>query len=90
MKIEAQLIEIAAWRGELANILLAIAAVILFGIVTAMIQERRPGITRRAIGWLSLSQSAAWRSPRPRCTRFHCSERRLTNFASQIVTPRPF
>jgi len=54
MKIEAQLIEIAAWRAELANILLAIAAVILFGIVAAMIQERGPGITRRAIGWLSL------------------------------------
>ena len=54
MKIEAQLIEITAWRGELANILLAIAVVILFGIVAAMIQERWPGITRRAIGWLSL------------------------------------
>ena len=50
MKIEAQLIEIAAWRGELANILLAIAVVILVGIVAA---ERWPGITRRAIGWLS-------------------------------------
>jgi hypothetical protein len=54
MKIEAQLIEIAAWRGELANILLAIAVVILFGILAAMIQERGPGITRRAIGWLNL------------------------------------
>ena len=54
MKIEAQLIELTAWRGELANILLAIAVVILFGIVAAMIQERWPGITRRAIGWLSL------------------------------------
>jgi len=54
MKIEAQLIELTAWRGELANILLAIAAVILFGIVAAMIQERWPRITRRAIGWLSL------------------------------------
>ena len=54
MKIEAQLIEIAAWRGELANILLAIAVVILVGIVAAIIQERWPGITRRAIGWLSL------------------------------------
>ena len=53
MKIE-ELIELTAWRGELANILLAIAAVILFGIVAAMIQERRPGITRRAIGWLIL------------------------------------
>ena len=51
MKIEAQLIEIGAWRGELANILLAIAVVILVGIVAAMIQERGPGITRRAIGW---------------------------------------
>ena len=54
MKIEAQLVEIAGWRGEFANILLAIAVVILFGIVAAMIQERWPGITRRAIGWLSL------------------------------------
>jgi hypothetical protein len=54
MKIEAQLIELAAWHGELANILLAIAVVILFGLVAAMIQERWPGITRRAIGWLSL------------------------------------
>ena len=53
MKIEAQLIEIAAWRGELADILLAIAVVILVGIVAAMVQERWPGITRRAIGWLS-------------------------------------
>ena len=53
MKIEAQLIEIGAWRGELANILLALAVVILFGIVAAMIQERWAGITRRAIGWLS-------------------------------------
>jgi len=43
MKIEAQLIEIAAWRGELANILLAIADVILVGIVGAMIQDRRRG-----------------------------------------------
>jgi hypothetical protein len=50
MKIEAQLIEIAAWRGELADILLAIAVVILFGIVAAMVQERWPGITRRVIG----------------------------------------
>ena len=41
MKIEAQLIEIAAWRGELANILLAIALVILFGVVAAAIQDRR-------------------------------------------------
>jgi hypothetical protein len=41
MKIEAQLIEIAAWRGELANILLAIAAVILFGVVAAVIQDLR-------------------------------------------------
>jgi hypothetical protein len=49
MKIE-ELIELTAWRGELANI----AAVILFGIVAAMIQERWPGITCRAIGWLSL------------------------------------
>jgi hypothetical protein len=55
MKIEAQLIEIGAWRGELANILLALAVVILFGIVAAMIQERWAGITRRAIGWLSLA-----------------------------------
>jgi hypothetical protein len=54
MKIEAQLIELTAWRGELANILLAIAVVILVGIVAAIIQERGPGITRRAIGWLSL------------------------------------
>ena len=54
MKIEAQLIEIAAWRGELADILLAIAFVILVGILGAMIQERGPGMTRRAIGWLSL------------------------------------
>ena len=43
MKIEAQLIEIAAWRGELANILLAIAVVILIGIVAAMIQDLRRG-----------------------------------------------
>ena len=43
MKIEAQLIEIAAWRGELANILLAIAVVILVGIVGALIQDRRRG-----------------------------------------------
>jgi hypothetical protein len=41
MKIEAQLIELTAWRGELANILLAIAVVILVGIVAAMIQDRR-------------------------------------------------
>jgi len=54
MKIEAQLVELTAWRGELANILLAIAVVILVGIVAAIIQERWPGITRRAIGWLSL------------------------------------
>jgi hypothetical protein len=41
MKIEAQLIEIAAWRGELANILLAIAVVILVGLVAGMIQDLR-------------------------------------------------
>jgi len=39
MKSEAQLIEIAAWRGELANILLAIAFVILVGAVAAVIQD---------------------------------------------------
>ena len=54
MKIEAQLIEIAAWRGELADILLAIAFVILVGILGAMIQERGPGMTRRAVSWFSL------------------------------------
>jgi len=43
MKIEAQLIEIGAWRGELANILLAIAAVMLVGVVAAMIQDLRRG-----------------------------------------------
>ena len=41
MKIEAQLIEIAAWRGELANILLAIAIVILACVVAATIQDLR-------------------------------------------------
>ena len=39
MKSEAQLIEIAAWRGELANIQLAIAVVILVGVVAAVIQD---------------------------------------------------
>ena len=34
--------------------MLAIAVVIPFGILAAMIQERGPGITRRAIDWLSL------------------------------------
>jgi hypothetical protein len=41
MKIEAQLIEIAAWRSELANVLLAIAVVILVCVVAAAIQDRR-------------------------------------------------
>jgi hypothetical protein len=41
MKIEAELIEIAAWRGELADIALAIAVVILVGVVTAVIQDLR-------------------------------------------------
>ena len=43
MKSEAQLIEIAAWRGELANILLAIAVVILVGVLAAVIQDLRRG-----------------------------------------------
>ena len=41
MKIEAQLIEIAAWRGEFANILLAIAVVMLVGLVAGIIQDLR-------------------------------------------------
>jgi hypothetical protein len=41
MKIEAQLVELTAWRGELANIAMAIAVVILVVIVAAMIQDRR-------------------------------------------------
>jgi hypothetical protein len=43
MKIEAQLVEIAAWRGELADILLAIAVVIVVGVVAAAIQDLRRG-----------------------------------------------
>jgi hypothetical protein len=41
MKIEAQLVELTAWRGELANILLAIAVVILFCVAAAAIQDLR-------------------------------------------------
>ena len=41
MKIEAQLIEIAAWCAELANILLAIAVVISVCVVAAAIQDLR-------------------------------------------------
>jgi hypothetical protein len=41
MKIEAQLIEITAWRGEFANILLAIAVVIIVCVVAAAIQDLR-------------------------------------------------
>jgi hypothetical protein len=41
MKIEAQLIEIAAWRGELANILLAMAFVIVLCVAAAAIQDLR-------------------------------------------------
>ena len=41
MKIEAHLIELTAWRGEFANIAMAIAVVILVVIVAAMIQDRR-------------------------------------------------
>jgi hypothetical protein len=41
MKIEAQLVELTAWRGELANILLAIAVVILVCVVASVIQDLR-------------------------------------------------
>ena len=41
MKIEAQLLELAALRGELANIALAIVIVILACVVAAVIQNLR-------------------------------------------------
>jgi hypothetical protein len=41
MKIEAELLELAALHGELGKIALAIAIVILLCMVTAAIQDRR-------------------------------------------------
>jgi hypothetical protein len=43
MKLEAQLIELAAWRGELTKIAQAIAIVILVGVVAAANQDLRRG-----------------------------------------------
>jgi hypothetical protein len=39
MKLEAQLVELVAWRGELTKIALAIAIVILVGVIAAAIQD---------------------------------------------------
>jgi hypothetical protein len=39
MKLEAQLVELVAWRAELTKIALAIAVAILVGVVAAAIQD---------------------------------------------------
>ncbi len=39
MKIEAQLVELVAWRAELTEIALAIAVVILVCVIAAAIQD---------------------------------------------------
>ena len=43
MKIEAQLVELVAWRAELTKIALAIAVVILIGVIAAAIQDLLSG-----------------------------------------------
>ena len=39
MKLEAQLVELVAWRAEFTKIALAIAGVILVGVVAAAVQD---------------------------------------------------
>ena len=43
MKLEAQLLELVAWRAELTKIALAIAIVILVGVIAAAIQDLLSG-----------------------------------------------
>ena len=43
MKLEAQLLELVAWRAELTKIALAIAVVILVGVIAAAIQDLLSG-----------------------------------------------
>ena len=43
MKLEAQLVELVAWCAELTKIALAIAVVILVGVIAAAIQDLLSG-----------------------------------------------
>jgi hypothetical protein len=43
MKLEAQLVELVAWRAEFTKIALAIAVVILVGVIAAAIQDLLSG-----------------------------------------------
>jgi hypothetical protein len=43
MKLEAQLVELVAWRAELTKIALAIAVVILVVVIAAAIQDLLSG-----------------------------------------------